>query len=317
MSITFTRANGCVIVGALLLFATAVGANPGDRTAMSMTAGFPAAGAGPLRLLFIHHSCGGQLLADPGTQVGGGRNDAAQCIYVSHPNGGGLRRLLEAAGYEVHEATYGSKIGEHTDICDWRRKFATQMPEVLTCDRQDDFYGDGRTNQIVVFKSCYSSIDFVGPGDPPGDPDGCEQTVANAKAAYRALLPLFRARPEVLFVAVTAPPRAEPRPSGVGGKLKAAFKSGPTSADRAREVDDWLVDREQGWLAGYPLPNVAVFDYYDLLTGGQGQLVGLSVRRRRRQPSQPRRQHAGRPGLRALPRRRRGRHAGRRPMSRP
>jgi len=28
----------------------------------------------------------------------------------------------------------------------------------------------------------------------------------------------------------------------------------------------WLADRQSGWLAGYDLPNVVVFDYYDVLT---------------------------------------------------
>ena len=42
-----------------------------------------------LNLLFIHHSCGGQLLAGQGDEVG------TNCVYVSHPNGGDLRARLE------------------------------------------------------------------------------------------------------------------------------------------------------------------------------------------------------------------------------
>jgi hypothetical protein len=66
----------------------------------------------PIHLLFIHHSTGGQLLADKGPDVG------VDCIYKSHPNGGGLRRLLEQNNYIVHEASYGSLniTGDKTDI---------------------------------------------------------------------------------------------------------------------------------------------------------------------------------------------------------
>jgi len=85
----------------------------------------------PMHLLFIHHSTGGQLLADQG------KNDGENCIYKSHPNGGGLRYLLEQNNYIVHEASYGSIIGDKTDICDWRIKFKDHMAEILTCKNQD------------------------------------------------------------------------------------------------------------------------------------------------------------------------------------
>jgi len=219
----------------------------------------------PTRLLFIHHSCGGQLLSDPGKKVGGASGSGERCIYESHPNGGGLRTKLTAAGYEVHEASYESKVGADTDIEHWRMKFSTMMDRILVTDRQDDTYADGRTNSIVVFKSCYPNNDFVGPGAEPGDPDSSERTVANAKAAYRALLPIFAQHPEVLFMAVTAPPRAEPKKSAKE-KLGSIFKKKPQPADWAREFNTWMADTESGWLGGYQPANVAVFDYYDVLT---------------------------------------------------
>lgn len=231
----------------------------------TMAAEFPA--EGPLRLLFIHHSCGGQLLAEPGEKVGGARGSGDRCIYESHPNGGGLRSLLEQDGYEVHEASYESVVGEDTDIGHWRAKFKGMMDRILITDRQDAVYEDGRTNHIVVFKSCYPNNDFVGPGGGAGDPDAPELTVVNAQAAYTSLLPVFRAHPEVLFVAFTAPPRAEPR-RGVMERIKRWFKKEPEAADWARQFNSWLADAEGGWLEGYELPNVAVFDYYDVLTDG-------------------------------------------------
>ena len=223
----------------------------------------------PLRLLFIHHSCGGQLFADPGPE-----KELANCILVSHPNGGGLRTQLQAHGYEVHEASYGSDIGENTDLFDWRPKFQTKMDKVLRIDRNDALLPPGQTNQIVIFKSCYPNSRFVGEGQGPGSAAGPELTLANAKASFAALLEEFRKRPDVLFVYVTAPPLA--RQVGVEPAWKWAAKrvtGRGTTAERellqgafARQFNDWVASND-GWLKDYPLKNVAVFDYYDALTG--------------------------------------------------
>ena len=245
--------------------AAAGSASEGDEMDKSASHSMDAAGQ-PLRLLFIHHSCGGQLLAEPGPQVGGETGSGMRCIYRSHPNGGDLRRALTDAGYEVHELSYESELGEETDIRHWRRKFTDHLPRLLTVDMQDRHYRDGRTNDIIAFKSCYPNNDFVGRGDEPGDPDSPQLTVANAKAAYRSLLPVFSSRPDILFVAFTAPPLAEIPPSGVKARLKAMFK--PKPSDLAREFNTWLADPQNGWLSEYAGSNVVVFDYYDILTDG-------------------------------------------------
>jgi hypothetical protein len=213
-------------------------------------------------LLFIHHSCGGQLLAEPGPEAGGKRESGDPCLYVTHPNGGGLRAGLEKAGFKVNEASYMSTIGEDTDICHWNRKFRDQMGLVLRTKRQNELLPEGQTNAIVVFKSCYPNNAFASAGKEPGDPDSCERTLANAKAAYRAVLPYFAQHPEVLFVAFTAPPLAEPKPVGLKETFKAFFKAKP-KADVAREFNTWLAD---GWLAEHRPRNVVVFDYYGVLT---------------------------------------------------
>ncbi len=215
-------------------------------------------------LLFIHHSCGGQLLAEPGPRVGGEKGSGEHCIYVSHPNGGGLRAELEKAGFKVNEASYGSVIGEDTDLCHWHRKFRDQMDLILRTERQDTLLPEGETNAIVVFKSCYPNNGFTAAGAEPGDPDDCERTVANAKAAYRALLPLLAEHPEVLFVALTAPPQAEPKPVGAKEKFRSFFQKKPR-AHLAREFNAWLA---QSWLAETRPRNVVVFDYYGVLTDG-------------------------------------------------
>jgi len=227
-----------------------------------MTEPLPTSLRKSLRLLFIHHSCGGQWLAPAGPDC------HTDCIYKTAENGGGLRDRLTAEGYDVHEASYNSRVGGKTDIFDWPAKFCNHMEEVLACDHQDAFYADAQRNDIVVFKSCFPNNAFVGRGQPPGNPNGPELTVENAKAAYLCLLNQFRGFPNVLFIAVTAPPLALPRrpwykriARRILGK-RDIRSSGPL----AREFNSWLADSDNGWLSSYAHKNVAVFDLYDALT---------------------------------------------------
>jgi hypothetical protein len=231
----------------------------------------------PLDLLFIHHSTGGQWLADPGP---GEELVPRTCIYKTHPNGGGLRKALEEQGYTVNEAGYRSQIGQDTDTIHWPPKFRDQMEQILTCQRQDTPLPGERRNRIVMFKSCYPNNWFLSPGTPPGRADGPERierklsrsrstTVANAKAAYSALLGYFKQHPDVLFVCVTIPPLApkiEPEPLWKAAARRILGKQRSVHSGRlAREFNNWLKARD-GWLKDYPHPNVVVFDYYDILT---------------------------------------------------
>ncbi|MBU0755641.1 MAG: hypothetical protein KJ645_10915 [Planctomycetes bacterium] len=218
----------------------------------------------PLRLLFIHHSCGGQLLADPGPEQG------VDCIYTSHPNGGGLRTLLEKNGYEVHEASYNSLLGQETDLFGWEPKFRDLMNEVLACKHQDERHDKGTSNDIVLFKSCYPNNAFIGQGMIPGDPQGPELNLRNAQAAYNALLGHFAENPEVLFVCVTAPPLApkkKPMPlwKALARRVMGKDVDMEYQAGLARRFNNWLKARD-GWLSEYHGSNVVVWDYYDLLT---------------------------------------------------
>ncbi len=219
----------------------------------------------PLNLFFIHHSCGGQLLAPPGP------DDGENCIYKSHPNGGGLRDILEAEGYVVHEASYGSELGDQTDIFDWLPKFRDKMDKILTASGPDTYFTNGTKNHIVAFKSCFPNSRFVGLGREPGDPKGPELTVANAKATYTALLTELKKAPDVLFVVVTAPPLLGDRPAEPVWKQLARIALGKQHPDDsktgplARQFNNWL-KAEDGWLKDYSLKNVVIFDYYDILT---------------------------------------------------
>ena len=203
-----------------------------------------------LNLLFIHHSCGGQWLADKGPP------DCKDCICKTHPNGGGLRRLLQKNNYIVYEASYNSIIGDKTDIQNWPSKFKNHMDRILRTKIQDELLSPGEKNSIVMFKSCFPNNNFTS-----------DEAVRQAQNAYRQLLPIFRKYPDVLFVAITAPPLVSPyNPKNLLKKLFGKWVPDRKSGKRARAFNNWLKDVQNGWLSHYPLKNVVVFDYYDVLT---------------------------------------------------
>ncbi len=223
--------------------------------------------AEPIDLVFLHHSVGAHLLATPGPEQGTGG------IVNSHPNGGGLNALLADANYRLHEATYGSALGEDTDLFDWLPKFRERMDDILAVDQQDRRLPDGVRNRVVMFKSCFPNNEFVGEGSADGSPSGPDLTEANARATMKALRSEFEKRPDVLFVYLTAPPVAPRTWTEARWKVWVKHALGRpshgeekrASAAIARRFNNWVADPE-GWLQGYPHRNVVVFEFYDALT---------------------------------------------------
>jgi len=180
--------------------------------------------------------------------------------------------LLEENNYRVHEATYGSKIGEKTDVCHWNAKFRDYMDKILVTEHQNKYFTDGRKNSVIMFKSCYPNNLIKSHGDEPGDADSCEKTITNFKAAYAALLPYFSSQAGTMFVALTTPPLALPSPERINSLKERGYIMVSDNIDnvgrRARAFNNWLKDRQNGWLKDYALNNVVVFDLYDVLTDG-------------------------------------------------
>ena len=182
-----------------------------------------------LRILFIHHSCG-------------------ELLWNTYGN---LSMKLADINIEPHDATYGDTIGEDTDVCHWYPKFRDHLNEILTFNHSVDVYyppGSRAVNHIIMFKSCFPASGIEGWGEEPGDPESCERTIANYKAAYNALLPIFRAHPETLFIPVTAPPL-----NRYGGWT-------PENGRNASYFNHWLVEE---WAPNDP--NIAVFDWFHFL----------------------------------------------------
>ncbi|MDO8964109.1 MAG: hypothetical protein Q7W30_06395 [Coriobacteriia bacterium] len=219
--------------------------------------------AAPVKLVFAHHSTGGNWLAD---------------------GNGYLGASLRNAGYYVSDTNYGwgpDAIGDRTDVGDWWTWFrgsnaGTYTAALYAQSGQSAGYSrlatdPGGENEIVMFKSCYpnssvggSAADVVPAiGSNPLAGNGMSGlTVGNAKGVYTDLLEYFKTKPDKLFVLVVSPPL-------VSGATNAA------EAANARVLANWLVD-PNGWLKGYPLKNVVAFDFFAVLTGGSHTIVNGS-----------------------------------------
>jgi len=215
-----------------------------------------------VKLIFIHHSTGGNWLADP----------------AANELGGDLGRVLMENNYFVSATNYGwgpFNIGDRTDIGHWWEWFNGPLSAVYQralYKESEQNTGDfgawprlaqdpGGENVIVMFKSCFPNSALQGSPDdriPPigenplrGEAAGSEHhTLANAKGIYIELLEAFRSQPDKLFIVISAPPLSD-----------------PAWGANARAFNDWLI---HDWLDGYTLPNVAVFDYYNVLTSNGG-----------------------------------------------
>jgi hypothetical protein len=190
-----------------------------------------------VKLVFVHHSVGENWLTR---------------------GNGNLGKTLGRNNYFVSDTNYGwgpDSIGDRTDILNWPEWFRgsrshTYLNALYHLNDTNSGYSrpkrdPGGENQVVMFKSCFPNSDLSGrPDDPPRRAGGL--SVGNAKAIYNDLLIYFHSRPDKLFIAVTAPPLLH-----------------SNQATNARAFNNWLVNE---WLRDYEGKNVAVFDFYNVLT---------------------------------------------------
>ena len=182
----------------------------------------------PTKIIFIHHSCGENWLSD---------------------SNGGLGLILRNNNYFVSDTNYGwglDAIGSSTDTSDWLTWFIgpnsnTYMGDLYSESGQNSDYSRLATdpsgeNEIIMFKSCF-------PNSEVGD------SIDDEKAIYNSLKTYFAAHSDKLFVLITPP-----------GEINVE------SYQLTRELCSWLVDKENGWLAGYAGKNVFTFDFYGVLS---------------------------------------------------
>ncbi len=190
------------------------------------------------QLIFVHHSCGNNWL---GT------------------GNGNLGDSLAANNYYVRDTYYGwdavlnTDIGSSTDTDDWLTWFCDStvqsngetrsgniMSSLYETDNQNASYtvlsNPGGENDIIMFKSCYPCSE-VG------------LSIDDEKAIYIQLLDYFVLHQDKLFILVTPP----------GETVVSSYLL-------TRELCEWLVDEENGWLKDYTGNNVGVFDFYCVLS---------------------------------------------------
>ena len=215
----------------------------------------PTKPAKTVKLIFIHHSTGQNWLAD---------------------DNGGLGIALENNNYFVSDTNYGwgpDGVGDHTDTGDWWTWFRgsksntythalyTEFGQHASYTRRSSDPDSSRENEIVMFKSCFPNsaidgkpTDSANKGSNPLRGNSDPKTVANVKGIYDDILTYFAAHQDKLFVLIVPPPLAKDATT-------------PAQASNARAVANWLVNK---WLANYHNKNVAVFDFYNVLTSSGG-----------------------------------------------
>jgi len=218
----------------------------------------------PVKLIFIHHSSGELWLRDDEGGLGIALRD--NNYFVSDTN----------YDWGPNEAVLGGPIGSFTDFGHWPYWFLTKnrltvekalMKESAQHSEYSRLEKDpGGQNQIILFKSCFPNSELQGnPEDAPvttknklfgKDASNENHTVGNAKGIYVMLLKYFQEKPDKLFVVITAPPESK--------ELTDDQRAG-----NARAFNLWLVN---DWLKDYPLKNVAVFDFYNVLTSNAGSV---------------------------------------------
>lgn len=175
-------------------------------------------------------------------------------LFIHHSVGsnwlydGGLINTLNNNGYSVSSITYGwyksdlyEVNGDMTDTVDWLKWFNDDVMNIVyqehdnvslpaTCNSFDG------QNTIIMFKSCYPNSDV-------GD------SIDDEMAIYNQLLDYFELHTDKMFVLVTPPPMIN-----------------LSTGDKTRELCNWLVDRENGWLQYYDDNNVYTFDLFNVLT---------------------------------------------------
>ena len=184
------------------------------------------------RMVFLHHSVGKGLLND-----------------------GGLRDQLLDMGILVKSATYGDSLGEDTDMNHWAGKFNEKIDEIFHFrNHPNQYYEDGTSNDIIMFKSCFPNSDIVAEGEGFGDPNAAERTIANYIATFESLKDEMKKYPDKLFIYLTAPPR---HPEATNAEYAA----------RARKFNDWLLKVFQPEYAKETgLNNFHVFDLFGVLS---------------------------------------------------
>ena len=187
----------------------------------------PVAAQSPIRIIFLHHSCGHNLIEE-----------------------GGVREGLTALGYEFYDHGYnddglrladGSYTGTHFDVPGDNTDpdgIAAIFSQPLH-DPPDTTFSHLMQYDVIIFKSCFPTSNI-----------GSDEQLDEFKGYYLTVRDRIDQYPDKLFIVVTQPPQVPGASDAAEGR-------------RARALADWLASEE--FLGGRS--NVFTFDFFDLLAG--------------------------------------------------
>lgn len=192
-----------------------------------LTRGAPALAQEPTRIIFLHHSCGHNLIEE-----GGVREGLTQLGYDFYDHG------YNEQGLRLPDGTYAGRNfdvpGDNTDPDGFAEIFAQPLH-----DPPDNAFSHLMQYDVIAFKSCF----------PVSNIADAHQLEAY-KQHYLAIRERMDQYPEKAFIIVTQPPQVP----GASNRQE---------ANRARAWTQWL--RSDEFLAGHS--NVFVFDFFDYLAG--------------------------------------------------
>jgi hypothetical protein len=192
-----------------------------------MTIGCPTLAQEPTRVVFLHHSCGKNLI-----EQGGVREGLTQLGYEFYDHG------YNEEGLRLPDGSYAGRNfgvpGDNTNPDGFADIFSQPLH-----DPPDNTFSYLMQYDVIAFKSCYPVSNIT---------DNAQ--LEAYKQHYLVIRERMDQHPEKAFIIVTQPPLV---PSA----------SGPAAAERARAWTQWLQSDE--FLAGHD--NVFVFDFFDYLAG--------------------------------------------------
>jgi hypothetical protein len=194
---------------------------------LSLAAGRPTFAQQPIRIIFLHHSCGANLINEGGVREG--LTALGHEFYDHGYNGDGLR-LADGS----HSGDNFDVPGDNTDPDGFAEIF-TQMLHAPP----DNTFSHLMQYDVIAFKSCF-----------PVSNIGDDYQLDEYKSHYLTIRDRMDQYPDKIFIIVTQPPQTP-------------AESDPAEAARARAFADWLQSDE--YLTGHS--NVFVFDFFGHLAG--------------------------------------------------
>ena len=179
------------------------------------------------RIIFLHHSCGHNLIEQGGVREG---LTALDYEFYDHGyNGDGLR-LADGS----HTGTNFDVPGDNTDPDGFAEIFRQPLH-----DPPDNTFSHLMQYDVIAFKSCFPVSNIAD-----------DYQLNEYKSHYLSIRDRIEQYPDKIFIIVTQPPQVPP-------------ESNSDEAARARAFTVWLQSDE--YLAGHP--NLFVFDFFGHLAG--------------------------------------------------